>query len=240
MTWAKILIADDHMLMAEGLSKLLENQYECVGIVTNPSRLVREVDNLQPDAILLDISMPQVSGLEAARQIHKRHPETKIIFVTMRGEPEYVAEAFETGAMGYVLKNSAGVELLKGIKEVLRGRKFISAELSSQLESIEPVKGAGRPFNKVLTLRQRQVLQLLCEGNSAKVIGYMLSISTKTVEFHKTAMMKVVGAQNTAELIRFAVESGVYKSLPAGSEAWRSYSGSVADDQPVLAYRASG
>ena len=218
MKWARILIADDQTLVAEGLSKLLENHCECVGTVTDGASLLRAVDSMQPHAVLLDVSMPQLNGFEAARQIHKRHPEIRLLFVTTHGDPEYVAEAFDAGASGYVLKSSDPDELINGLKEVLRGRKFVSAELTASLNT-GSARGRRAP-GRGLTPRQRQVLQMLCEGNPAKIIAHTLNISTKTVEFHKTAMMKAVGAQNTAELIRFAVESSLAPTLSSRRNEW--------------------
>lgn len=224
MRWAKILIADDQALVAEGLSKLLESHCESVGTVTDGAALLQAVETTQPHAVLLDISMPQLDGFEAARQIHKRHPKIKLIFVTVHGEPEYVAEAFGVGASGYVLKTSAGDELIRGVKEVLCGRRFVSAELTPAAAKMGAGEGRGRSSPRVLTPRQRQVLQLLCEGNPAKIIAHTLNISTKTVEFHKTAMMKAVGAQNTAELIRFGVEKSLLRSLASRSDEWTTIS----------------
>jgi DNA-binding NarL/FixJ family response regulator len=222
MKWARILIADDQTLVAEGLSKLLENHCECVGTVTDGASLLRAVDTTQPHAVLLDISMPQLNGFEAARQIHKRYPEIKLLFVTIHGDPEYVTEAFGAGASGYVLKSSAGDELIKGLKEVLRGNKFVSAELTSTTASSGSPKGRRAP-GRGLTPRQRQVLQMLCEGNPAKIIAHTLNISTKTVEFHKTAMMRAVGAQNTAELIRFAVETSLAPTFTTRRNEWTAH-----------------
>jgi DNA-binding NarL/FixJ family response regulator len=206
MKWARILIADDHLMFAEGLHKLLESEFDCVGIVNDGVTLLHAVETLQPHVVLLDISMPQLSGLDVAAQIHRRYPDIKLIFVTMHKEPEYLSEGLHAGALGYILKSSAGSELLTGIGEVLRGRRFISAELNSVVASAGGQDIEGLSLYRSLTPRQRQVLQLLCEGNPMKVIAHALNISMKTVEFHKAAMMRALGAQNTAELIRIAVE----------------------------------
>src|SRR4029077_14547626 len=158
----------DLTLVAESLRKLLENHCQRVGLVTDGAELLCSVETMQPHEILLDISMPHLNGFDAAREIHKRYPEIKLIFVTVHGGPEYVMEAFRAGASGYILKTSAGGELVQGLKDVLSGRQFVSANLTSV--TAKTLANGSKEWTscRVLTPRQRQVLQLLCEGNPAK------------------------------------------------------------------------
>ena len=204
-----IVIADDHQLVLEGLKRVVECEGTVIGTVTNGRELVAMAETLKPDIILLDVAMPLLNGIEAARQIKASLPETKFIFVTMQLSREFIREAFEAGASGYVLKHAAASELGLAIRQVSQGEFFVSPTAS------ERFLGYQAPLNKdpsllftALTPRQREVLQLVAEGKSGKEIASLLFISVKTVEFHKKRLMEELNLGGTAELVRYAVEQG--------------------------------
>lgn len=210
---ARILLADDHSLVAEGLCKLLEDEFDLVGAVGDGRALVAAAKLQRPDVILLDISMPLLNGVEAARQLQVAVPASKLIFVTVHSDSPYVVEAFRAGASGYLLKRSAASELVKAIHEVLHGNLYVTPLIAkSALAGILKVAGKRRPL---LSARQREVLQLVAEGHSAKEIADILRISPKTVEFHKSWIMKKLDLHSTAELTRYALEHRIANSLGA-------------------------
>ncbi len=202
---ARILLADDHSLVAAGLSKLLEAEFDLIGSVGDGRALVAAAKQHIPDVILLDISMPILNGLEAARQIRAAVPACKIIFVTVHSDNAYVTEAFRAGASGYVLKRSAASELAVAIHEVFNGNSYVTPLIARK--SVEGILNAAD--GPLLSTRQREVLQLVAEGHSAKEIGTILNISSKTAEFHKAAIMKKLDLHSTAELTRYALEHGI-------------------------------
>ena len=210
MKKASILLADDHKMIVEGLSNLLEPEFELAGIVDNGRELIDSIHNIHPDVIVADISMPFLNGIDAARQINKDYPNIKIIFLTMHSDVAYAAEAFEAGASGYVLKHSATSELINAIHEVLKGRNYITPMIAKDL-LLTYKKGTHNRNDTLsrLSHRQREVLQLLAEGRSAKEIASILNISTRTVEFHKYRMMNVLGIKSSAELIQIAIKHGI-------------------------------
>lgn len=205
----QILIADDHQLVLEGLRKLIETECDIVGSVSNGRDLVTAAKQLNPDIVLLDLAMPLLNGIEAARQIKADNPGVKLIFLTMQTNRDYIREAFEVGASGYVSKMEAASDLISAIKDVQAGRFALSPSLSERLlgRQMEPHQNPTKLFS-ALTPRQREVLQLVAEGKSAKQIADMLFISVKTVEFHKKHLMDELRLQNSAELVRYAVEQG--------------------------------
>ena len=209
MSRARLLLADDHTLLLEGFRKLLEDEYELVGTVENGRDLLIAAPKLKPDAILLDISMPLLNGIDATRRLRTLVPKSKILIVTMHADPDYVAEAFRAGASGYVLKRSAASELVRAIREVLAGRTYITPLIAGEmLDSVR--KPAARPgWAPTLSPRQREVLQLVAEGRTAKEIGTLLSISVKTVEFHKSRIMKELGVRSVADVTRYALRRGL-------------------------------
>ncbi|HRI51362.1 MAG TPA: response regulator transcription factor, partial [Pseudomonadota bacterium] len=195
----RILLADDHTLLLDGMCKLLENDFTLIGTVANGRELLAEAERLMPDVILLDISMPLLNGLDAARQLKQRGVRAKLVFVTMHNGADYVKEAFRAGASAYVLKHAAAAELVGAVHEVLRGNIYISPLINKDVlatlnSARQPVSGRG---SGELTLRQREVLQLVAEGHAAKSVVDLLHISQKTVEFHKASMMRQLGLRSS-------------------------------------------
>lgn len=207
----RVLLADDHSLMLAGLRKLLEDDCEIVGTAEDGRALVEAAQRLKPDIVLLDISMPLLNGLDAARQIRKLCPETKLVFLTMHASPTYAAEAFEVGASGYLLKRAAASELSQAIQAVLRGQHYLTPLITKDvLESaFSPRQGADRRPGAKLTSRQREVLQLIAEGRGTKEIATILNVSVKTVEFHKWRIMEHLDLHSTAELTKYALTHGL-------------------------------
>ena len=211
----RVIIADDHALVAEGVTKLIERDVQLVGSVADGRALVQAVEKLNPDLALVDISLPLLNGLDACRQIKKANPTVKVIVLTMHLEKHFVTEAFRAGVSGYVLKQSVADELIFAIKEVLKGRTYVSPLVTQNLveQALQPAPGAqpidrqARPSH--LSLRQREVLQLVAEGKSTKEIASTLNVSIKTVEFHKTRIMKELKLHSTAELTKHAIVLGL-------------------------------
>ena len=210
MTKPRLLIADDHKIFAEGLKRLLNADFDIVGVVTDGRELVAAAEKLRPDVVVADISMPVLNGIEAVTQIKKVHPEMKVVFLTMHPDVAYAASAFKAGATGYVLKHSAPDELITAIREGLKGRTYVTPLIAGKLlHSYESGSHSGTDTVLSLSSRQREVLQLLAEGRSAKEIATILNISAKTVEYHKYRMMDDLGIKTAAELTRYAVKQGI-------------------------------
>ena len=204
----RILVADDHTLLVEAFVKLLEPKYDVVGTAADGRELLIEAERLNPDIILLDLSMPKLNGLDAAHQIKQKRPDAKLIFLTVNEDPGLVAEAFRLGASGYLLKNSAASELFQAIQEVSMGRAYVTPMVAQgMLESLVQDPG-GRTVSK-LTARQREILQLLAEGNSMKQAAAVLNVAPRTVAFHKYRIMKRLGLTSNAELIQLAIREGM-------------------------------
>jgi len=202
----RILIADDHTLVAELCRKLLETEFDVVGTVNNGRTLVRAAIDLKPDVIVVDIAMPVLNGLDGGQQVKEMLPAVKLLFLTMNGDPELAAEAFRRGASGYMLKTCAASELVIAVRDVLRGKLYMSRTLPK--DTINYMRRQERKMvdeDARLTERQREVLQLLAEGKVMKEIGGMLNMTTRTVAFHKYRIMEVLGAKSNAELVRYAV-----------------------------------
>jgi len=210
----RVILADDHQLILDGLARLLQDHYEVVARATDGRGLVDLVDEHKPDFVLADISMPGLNGVEAIRRIRSISPGSRVIVVTQHNDRQYMRAAFGAGASGYVLKQSASSELLRAIEEITNDRYYISPLLLQPAEAsrFDPTVNPGELFGGKLTARQREVVQLVAEGLPAKQIAFRLNISTKTVEFHKAAVMQQLGFRSTAELIRFAVETGMVHS----------------------------
>ena len=210
----RVLIADDHTRVAEGVEKLLEHDFRLCGRVSDGRALVRAVEKENPDIALVDIALPLLNGLDACRQIKKSTPEVKLLVLTMHGEQYFVTEAFRAGVSGYVLKQSVAEELVFAIKEVLKGRLYVSPSVAENLveqalNPAEPGPARATATNDQLSARQREVLQLIAEGQSTKEIASTLNVSIKTVEFHKTRIMKQLGVHSTAELTKHAITIGL-------------------------------
>jgi DNA-binding NarL/FixJ family response regulator len=210
MNKVRVLLADDHKIVAEGLRGLLEPEYELVGIAENGHELIAKAKESHPDVIIADITMPSLNGIEAIGQIKKAGSKAKVIFLTMHQDVMYASRAFEAGASGFVLKHSAPDELLTAIREALKGRTYVTPIIAGEL--MKSYKDGDSPEKEIfgrLTSRQREVLQLLAEGKSAKEIGRILHISTRTAEFHKYNMMEELGIETSAELVQFAIKHGI-------------------------------
>lgn len=205
MNRIRLLLADDHMLFAEGLQSLLHDEFELLGTVGNGKDLVEATLRLNPEVILVDISMPVLNGFDAVRRIKKDGNTAKVIFLTMHDDETLVAEAFRCGGSGYVLKQAAGEELVTAIKEVAQGNNYLTPLITNK--PVEPL--ASGPPKLSLTPRQREVLKLISDGMTMKEIAVELSISTRTAESHKYEMMEALGVETTAELIRYALRLGL-------------------------------
>jgi DNA-binding NarL/FixJ family response regulator len=207
---SRILIADDHSLVAELCKKLLEAEFDVVGTVSEGRALVRAAANLKPDVIVADIAMPVLNGIDAGQQVKEMCPAVKVIYLTMNHDPEVAAEAFRRGASGYLLKTCAASELVVAVRDVLRGKTYLSQALSR-----DTVNFLRRQHDTLvdeaerLTGRQREVLQLLAEGKVMKEVGSILNMTTRTVAFHKYRIMEVLGAKSNAELVRYAVRNHI-------------------------------
>ncbi len=203
----RVLIADDHLLMAEGIARLLESEYEIAGVVSSGSAAIEEASRLLPDIVCLDISMPGTNGIQVAVQLHDLVPRTKVIIVTQQLELPYLRAAFRAGAVGYVAKQAATVELSTALHAALSGKSYISSLLIEAASGMrnELVPDVTQVNTDTLTARQREVLKLVSEGRTSKEIAAQLHISPKTVEFHKQALMNELGVRTTAELTRYAL-----------------------------------
>jgi DNA-binding NarL/FixJ family response regulator len=208
MKRARILLADDHALTLEGIRAVLEPHHEIVGMVTDGRALLDAALRLKPDLVVLDITMPLLNGVDAAVQIKKSLPGVKLLFVTMHVNPAYLEAALNAGGTGYVLKSAAREELLEAINSVLNGRIYVTPSLSSEhLERFTDPSRAAATLR--LTTREREILQLIAEGRAGKEIAFLLSISIKTVAFHRENIKRKLGLGTTAELTKHAIEQGL-------------------------------
>lgn len=202
---ARILIADDHQLMADACKNLLEPEFSVVGIVTDGRHLADAVVEFRPDIILLDIYMPRLNGLDAGEQVKKKNPRLKLIFLTMTLAEDVAAEAFRRGASGYVLKQSAGTELLLAVRKVNRGESYLSPLIAKETVTFLLNKGEQFTEEKRITRRQSEILQLLAEGLSMKQIADVIDVKPGTVAFHKYRMMETLNINTNAELLGYAL-----------------------------------
>lgn len=207
----RLLMADDHSIMLAGLRKLVEGTCEVVGAVEDGRALVEAAERFRPDLILLDISMPLLNGMDAARQIKKSVPEAKLIFLTMHASPVFATEALQAGASGYLLKQSAASELPHAIETVLKGQTYLTPIITKPVldSMVRQNQGELKKSLVQLTPRQREVLQLLAEGKSPKDIAVLLNVSVKTVDFHKTRLMEQLNLHSTLALCKFAIAEGL-------------------------------
>lgn len=206
----RLLLADDHTLMLDGIRLMLQPDFELVGSVDDGQKLLAAAKTLRPDVILLDISMPLLNGIDAAKQLRKILPTARVIFVTMHADADYITEAFRAGAKGYVLKRSAASELLTAIREVLKGNHFVSPIVAryAVASMVAPSECTGK-LSDQLRPRQREVLQLVAEGRTRKEIASLLNIAVKTVEFHKATLRREHGLRTAADFTRYAIEHGM-------------------------------
>ena len=202
----RILMADDHAMLLDAFRALLEPEFDVVGAVTDGRKLLEEFSRLHPDVVLLDIAMPLLNGLDAGRQLKAQRKSVKLIYLTMNPDPDLAGEALRLGASGYVLKSSAFQELKQAIHEALLGRSYITPLITRDVVG-SLIQRQARRYE--LTMRQREVLQLLAEGRSMKEVGAVLDLTPRTVAFHKYRMMQQLGLKTSAELVQFAVKQGV-------------------------------
>ncbi len=210
-TRLKVLLVDDHALVRRGFRRMLEDEpsFQVVGEASDGAEALKRAEELRPDVIVLDIAMPRLNGLDAARQLKRVMPTVKMIFLTVSEDPDLAAEAFRVGASGFLLKNSAASELFQAIQEVLQGRSYVTPQATRGLVGTFLHPPEPKKRTRELSPRQREVLQLVAEGHSMKEIGRILKIRPRTVAFHKYSMMEELGIKSTAELVQFAVKQHV-------------------------------
>jgi DNA-binding NarL/FixJ family response regulator len=216
MKKVRILLGDDHSLILEGIRRLLEKHYDIVGCADNGKALVEAAVRMVPDVVVLDISMPILNGIDAAHQIKHALPPTKLVFLSMHSNAIYLRKALEAGASAYVLKSGAFEELLTAIETARKGGSYVSPGFGRDV--IDRLQNGSEKSTRAvieLTQRQRQILQLIAEG---KQIADILTVSVKTVEFHRSCLMTKLGAHTVAELTRFAIEEGLIGTHPLGSD----------------------
>jgi DNA-binding NarL/FixJ family response regulator len=203
-----VLLADDHTLVLEAFKKLLEPEFEVVGTVSDGRALLSVAPGLKPDVIVLDLSMPELNGMEAGLQLKRLLPRTKVVVLTMNEDPDIPREALRHWASGYLLKKSAGSELIKAIREVLRGRTYVTPKVAQQLRE-GFVRDPRRKHKRALTSRQREVLLLLAEGRTMKETADLLHVTPRTVAFHKYRIMEDFDLKTTSDLVKFAIRERV-------------------------------
>ena len=207
----RIIIADDHNLLSDMIKSLLEPEFEVVGTFTDGQTLVEAGPALVPDVVVLDIGMPVMNGLSAGERLKQVLPKVKLIYLTMNQDPDLAAEAFRLGASGYLLKTSAASELVRAIREVLSGMSYVTPSMTKDMvmagSFAQNFKQRTPPHE--LTLRQKEVLQLLAEGRPMKEVAYMLKITPRTVAFHKYTMMEQLQVKSSAELIQYAIKNAI-------------------------------
>jgi DNA-binding NarL/FixJ family response regulator len=204
----KVLLADDHVLIAQALQHLLQAEFDVVGIVSDGRALLKAAGELLPDVAVVDIGMPLLNGLDAGEQLKALHPHIKVIYLTQNREPRFAVEAFRRNASGYLLKDSAASELTIAIREALRGKSYVSPLIAPGM--LEPALNLNHPpGSRELSPREREVLQLLAEGKAMKEVAALLDISPRTVEFHKYRIMELLGVKTNAELVQQAIKLGL-------------------------------
>ena len=201
---ARVLIADDHSIVADGLRSVLEKSCDVIGIVQDGRQLLIEAPKLKPDVIVLDIGMPFLNGLDAAERLKPVLPGVKFVFLTMKDDPNLAAAALNLGAVGYVLKHSAVSELLKAVSEVLQGKSYVTPKLQAENWAVREAR--AHQFSKDLTPRQKDVLQLLAEGRRTKEIADILNVSERTVMFHKYHIMRSFNLKSNSDLVLLAIK----------------------------------
>lgn len=209
MTLPRVILADDHALVAEALAKLVAPQFEVVARVSDGRALLDAALSLKPDIIVVDVAMPLMNGLEASRQIKAKMPGVKFIFLTMNEDPELAVVAMKEGASGYVLKKSVGSELLQAMQAALRGKTYVTTEIARGMEESFIRDPRGPRLEKSLTPRQREVVELLAQGKSMKAVAEILEVTPRTVAFHKYRVMHEFGIKTNAELVQYAIKNRI-------------------------------
>jgi DNA-binding NarL/FixJ family response regulator len=204
-----IFLADDHMILLEGLKSLLAEEFDLVGTASDGREVLQALTVLNPDIVVLDITMPNLNGIETARVLRKSHPKTKLIILTMHSDTSFVRAAFEAGASGYLLKHSAPKELVAAINFVASGHLYVSPLISDAASAVVPYLATTKRATTELSAREREVLQLLAEGKVRKEIAAILDISVKTVEFHRHRINEKLGVHTVAELTAYAIRHGI-------------------------------
>ena len=219
MKRTRIILADDHTLLSDAIKNLLEPEFEVVATFADGHALLAGVEELAPDIVVLDIGMPILNGLTAGGRIKQLFPKIKLVYLTMNPDADLAAEAFRLGGSAYVLKTSAASELVHAIREVLRGRPYLTTLMTKDMVGsfVQSLKHREPPHK--LTLRQKEVLQLLAEGRSMKEVAYLLSITTRTVAFHKYTMMEQLQVKSTAQLIQYAMKNSILANSKSDSSA---------------------
>jgi DNA-binding NarL/FixJ family response regulator len=207
----RVILADDHTLVLEAFRILLAAEVDVVATVADGHELIRAVKKHKPDVVVTDISMPVLNGVDACSKLLKILPDLKIIFLTVSDDPDLVAEVIRNGAKGYLLKNSAASELLQAIKAVAAGSTYITPLVTERMIG-SLIRGGKRAEVAKLTVRQREILQLLAEGNTMKRIGRILSVTPRTVAFHKYRIMESLGIDNNSQLVRYAMKIGLLET----------------------------
>jgi DNA-binding NarL/FixJ family response regulator len=205
----RVLLADDHLLIAQALEHMLRAEFDIVGTVSDGRALIKAAGELLPDVVVVDIAMPLLNGLDACEQLKALHPGIKVIFLTQNREPRFAVEAFRRHASGYVLKDSAASELTAAIREALGGKSYVSPSIEARMRDEGLVTPAAETTLRDLSAREREVLQLLAEGKSMKEVAALLDISPRTVEFHKYRIMDLLRVKTNAELVQQAIKLGL-------------------------------
>ena len=209
MKLARIILADDHTLVTEALRQLVTPYFDVVATVADGRALLKSAVSLRPEVIVVDVAMPLLNGLEACRQLKREMPWVKFVFLTMNDDPEIAVEAMKAGASGYILKRSAASDLMRAIQAALRGRSYIASQLLQGMQEsfIRNPQGKSRP--KSITPRQREVVHLLAEGKTMKEAAAVLTVTPRTVAFHKYRVMQELGLKTNADLVQFAIKNQI-------------------------------
>jgi len=209
MKLPRVMLADDHTILLEAFRKLLEGKCEVVGTASDGRALLSQAPALKPDVIVLDISMPLLSGLEASRRLKEVLPSAKIIFLTMNEDPDLAVQALRSGPVAYLLKKSAASELFRAIQDVLKGKSYVTPQIARGMREAFVRDPQRKPRRTTLTTRQREVVQLLAEGKSMKEAADFLNVTPRTVAFHKYRVMEELGLKTSAQLVQFAIKSRI-------------------------------
>ena len=210
-----ILLADDHTIVRQGLAKVLEAEtgFNIVGEARDGREAIAQVEQLKPDVVIMDITMPMLNGIEATRQIKKSHPKTKVIILSMHSHNRFISELFSLGASGYLLKDSSGTDIINAITAVIKGDTYLSPSISRQViedyVSLKRTKSSREELYGQLSNREREVFQMIAEGRSTREIAEVLCVSVSTVKTHRSNIMEKLQMENISQLIHFAIELGL-------------------------------